>query len=137
MMLLDLRNVKDYDKFKSDMLAKILKNCVQAPLGPCILWKKGKSKGYGVISYNFIDINGKNIEGSTSPHKMKYMLMKDIRYLKHGIQISHRCRRTTCTEIKHLIHESAKTNKFRQFCHANGECKQSSGVPHKPKCLFL
>lgn len=119
------------------MLDKISKYSVQSPQGPCILWNGGKSKGYGVISYNFIDIHGKNIEGSSSPHKMIYMLKKNIRYLKHGIQISHRCRTTTCTILDHLTHENAKANKSRQFCHQNGECKQSSGLPHKPKCLFL
>lgn len=79
---------------------------VWAPfLGPCWLWTRATSFGYGVLNVGGV---------TTRSHRFSYELL--VGPIPEGLQIDHLCRIRNCVNPGHLEPVTLQENSLRGFC---------------------
>lgn len=90
------------------------------------------ARGYPTIH---VKITGANIDKRINAHRLIFKLFHPEAALVLGDrkqQVSHVCGNTACVNPSHLVLESDKANKQRNYCR-NGAAHL---CPHNPKCIF-
>jgi hypothetical protein len=91
--------------------------------GHCHLWKAALDNGYGVMKLKWPGYPSKR----GYAYRISYVLNNLDKFPTFNPvhQISHTCHNIICLNPKHLIHEDATVNAWRQTCHANGRCSKN------------
>ena len=100
--------------------------------GPCWCLTFEGSRGYPTIH---VKITAAGIDKRIGAHRLMYKLFNPRVELVHGdrsLQVSHRCGRKKCVNPDHLVLESDRDNKQRNYCRHGA----AHLCPHVPKCIF-